>query len=110
LIYFESTGLASEELFSVNLSTGDRVLVNDSTNANAIKSYRALVMKPRITSIVRSGTNVVIEWVNGSPPFQVQTTPDLLNPAWGDVGSPTTNRTATVPVQPGAAFIRVFGQ
>jgi hypothetical protein len=107
LIYFESTGNASCELYSVDLFTGNKILVNDLSNASAIKSFRSI--PPRIFSIVRSGPNVVISWAGGQPPFQVQFKNDLSNPTWGNSGSPTTNFTANVPIQPGAGFIRVAG-
>jgi hypothetical protein len=109
VIYFESTGSASLEFCSVtNLATGGIVLVNDPADANAVQSYR--VLKPRITSIVRSGPDVVISWAHGEPTFQVQTKSSLTNLVWINSGSPTTNRTANVPIQPGAGFIRVVGQ
>jgi hypothetical protein len=105
VIYFESDGSASCEFFSVtNLATGDKILINDLADANAIKSYR--VLKPRITSIVPDGSNVVIQWAYGIPPFQVQFKNDITG-TFSNVGSPTLNRTATVPIQPGAGFIRV---
>jgi hypothetical protein len=109
LIYFESTGSASCELFSVtNLVTGGKVLINDPAEANAIKSYR--VLKPRITNIVRSGPNAVINWAYGTPPFQVQMVTNLNNLVWTDSGLATSNRTANVPVQSGTGFIRVYGK
>jgi len=49
---------------------------------------------------------VVITWAYGNPPFQVQFKNNLNN-AWVNFGSPTTSRTASVPIQPGAGFIRV---
>lgn len=105
VIYFESSGSASCEFFSVtNLATGDKALINDQADANAIPSYR--VVKPRITSIVRSGSNVVIEWAYGTPPFQVQFKSTLTD-NWSSLGSTTNGRTASIPIQPGAGFIRV---
>jgi len=106
LIYFESRGSASLELFSVRLATGDKILVNDLSNANAVKSFR--IIPPRITSTVRSGSNVSINWAYGNPPFQVQFKNNIIG-AWNNLGSPTSNRTALVPIQPGAGFIRVVG-
>jgi hypothetical protein len=108
LIYFESGGSASCELFSVDLGTGDKSLVNDPADANAAKSFR--VLKPRLTRIVPSGSNLVIDWAYGTPPFQVQSATSLTNPIWTDVGPTTPNRTATVPISSGTAFIRVFGK
>jgi hypothetical protein len=109
VIYFEDAGSASCEFFSVSdLATGDKVLINDPASSTAIKSYR--VLKPLITNIIRSGPDVVINWAYGTPPFQVQFKSDLSSLLWTDSGSPTTNRTAHVPIQPGAGFIRVAGQ
>ena len=107
LIYFESAGSASCELFSVDLATTtNKTLINDLTVTGAIKSF--IVIPPRITSIVRSGSNVSIDWAYGNPPFQVQFK-NNLSAAWSNSGSPTSNRTALVPIQPGAGFIRVVG-
>jgi hypothetical protein len=107
VIYFQSGGLASCEFFSVtNLDTGGKVLINEPTDPNAIKSFR--VLSPRITSVARSGSNVSINWAYGNPPFQVQFKNNITGP-WSNSGSPTSNRTALVPIQPGAGFIRVVG-
>jgi len=109
IIYFESTGSASEEFFSVtNFVTGGKVLVNDRTFATAVRSWREV--PPRITSIVKSGSNVVLNWAYGAPPYQVQTKAHLTDPTWSNVGSSTTNMTATVPLSPGTAFFRVGSQ
>jgi len=108
IVYFETTGSAEEEFFSVtNITTGGKVLINDTNYSNAISSYR--VLAPHITSIVKSGSNVVITWAYGNPPFQVQFE-NNLNSTWSNLGSPTASRTVTVPIQPGARFFRVFGQ
>jgi len=66
------------------------------------------VIPPRITTIVRSGPDVVINWAYGNPPFQVQFKNNITG-TWSNSGSPTTARTAHVPIQPGAGFIRVMG-
>jgi hypothetical protein len=109
VIYFQDTGFSSCEFFSVtNLATGDKVLINDPNDPNAIKSYR--VLAPSITSIVRSGPNAVLNWAYGSPPFQVQVKTNLSSPQWDASGLPTTNRTASVPISLGAGFFRVYEQ
>jgi len=108
LIYFECTVGASCELFSVtNLTTGAKVLINDPAFANSIKSF--LVIPPRITSIVKSGSNVNIQWAYGNPPFQVQFKNDLSSPTWNNSGGTTSSRTASVPISGGAGFIRIVG-
>jgi hypothetical protein len=60
--------------------------------------------------VALSGTDVIIEWVGGTPPFQVQFKDSLTNLVWTDSGPPTTDRTANIPIQPGAGFIRVGAQ
>lgn len=64
----------------------------------------------RITRITQNGPDVTLEWSGGNAPFQVQTNIALGTPDWGDAGAPTADRTATLPIAPGAVFIRVVGQ
>jgi hypothetical protein len=109
VIYFQGQGNSSEEFFSVtNLATGGKVLVNDRTNASAIRSWREV--PPRITSIAKSGSNVVLNWAYGNPPYQLQSKNSLTDPTWTNVGSSTTNRTATVAILPGDSYFRVYSQ
>lgn len=109
VIYFQGTGHSEEEFFSVtDFTTGVKALVNNPAVPNAIKSYR--VLRPHLTRIVRSGPNAVVDWAYGTPPFQLQFKNSLADPGWTNIGAPTSNRTASVPIQPGAAFIRVVGQ
>jgi len=109
LIYFESTGAAECEFFSVtNLVTGNKVLINDLSKPNAIRSYR--VIPPRITSIARNGSNVDLKWAYGLAPFQVQTKTNITSTIWNNVGSPTSNSSASVSIIPGGtAFFRIVG-
>jgi hypothetical protein len=109
VIYFQSQQKSSEEFFSVtNIATGGKVLINDVTDSNAIKSYR--VLKPRITSISQNGSNATVGWAYGTPPFQVQFKTNVTDAVWNNIGSPTANRTANVPIQPSTGFIRISGQ
>jgi hypothetical protein len=108
LIYFENQGSASCELFSVSLPAGTKTLVNDPATLSAIKSYR--VLRPHLTRIARSGSNAVIDWAYGTPPFQLQFKNNLTNAVWTDVGGPTSARTATTPLLPGNGFFRVYGK
>jgi hypothetical protein len=107
LVHFESGGDASLELFSVDLATGTKILINDPLTPGSIKSY--LVIPPRIISITKVGSNVVINWVDGFPPFQVQVKTNLADTVWSNSGSPTNVRTATVPITGATGFIRVVG-
>jgi hypothetical protein len=107
LVYFQSRGMAECEFFSVtNLATGGKVLINDPSAANAVKSYR--VLAPLITSIVKSGTNAIVNWAYGTPPYQVQFKTNLTDAVWNDLGPPTASTTANVPIQSSTKFIRVF--
>jgi hypothetical protein len=104
VIFFEGWGDAMVEFFSVNTGTGEMILIN-TNHPSAIASYR--VLKPHITSIVRSGSNAVIDWAYGTPPFQVQFKTNVTDAVWSNVGSTTSNRTASVPIQTSTGFIRV---
>jgi len=108
LVYFDCKQDANCELFSVtNLATAGKVLINDPAVANSIKSF--LVVPPRITSIVKNGSNVDLQWAYGNPPFQVQFKNDLNSPAWNNSGGTTGSRTASIAISPGAAFFRIVG-
>jgi hypothetical protein len=63
-----------------------------------------------ITSVARAGTNLVLDWVNGTPPFQLQIRTGLTASSWIDFGLPSSNRRASVPFESAAAFARVVGQ
>ena len=56
------------------------------------------------------GTNIFLSWSGGNPPYQVQTTADLVNISWQNLGSPITDTNLTVPITNTAAFYRVQGQ
>ncbi len=108
VIYFQGTGSSTEEFFSVtNFATAGKVLINDPAS-EAIKSYRDL--RPHLTRLVHSGSNAVIDWAYGTPPFQLQFKSSLTNTTWSNVGASTTNRTATVPLSSSTGFYRVYGQ
>jgi hypothetical protein len=109
VIYFQSTHNSEIGFFSVtNLATGGSILINDTNYPNAIISYRSLA--PHFTSIAQSGTNIVLNWAYGAPLFQVQQKTNLTDALWSNIGSPTSNSTAIIPIQPGARFFRVSGQ
>jgi hypothetical protein len=109
IIYFQGNGGANCQFFSVtNIQTGGKVLINDPGDGNAIKSYR--VLAPLLTRIVPGGANVLVNWAYGNPPFQLQFKTNLTDLVWNNIGSTTSNRTATVPVSSTTGFIRVYGQ
>ena len=62
-----------------------------------------------ITSIQRQGDAVVLQWTGSGGPYQLQKRASLAAGDWADVGDPTTNTTATVPLNgAAAAYFRVL--
>lgn len=59
-----------------------------------------------ITQFTVTGNQANLVWSGGRPGYQVQTRPDLTA-NWVNVGSPTSNAVATVPVNGASAFFRV---
>ena len=55
------------------------------------------------------GPNLRLTWSGGQPPYQVQTAIALANPAWQDLGGPTTNTSLFLTPTNGGAFYRVQG-
>ena len=67
-------------------------------------------LQPTITNLQRTnGTHATLAWINGLPPFQVQTTTNLAMNDWNNVGSLTTNQNGIVPSAPNEAFFRIRG-
>ncbi len=64
LLWFEGTGGANVEFFSVT-DDGEKVLINDRGNSNAIKAYREGNNRPYISSVSPEGSELVdkIEYV-----------------------------------------------
>ncbi len=56
------------------------------------------------------GTNLLLSWDGGQPPYQVQMATNLVNPAWQDFGDPVTNTTLLLAPTNAAAFYRIQGQ
>ena len=55
LLWWEGGGGASVEFYSI-LENGNRVLINDRDNPNAIKAYRSATARPYISSVSPTGT------------------------------------------------------
>src|SRR6184192_2093621 len=73
-----------------------------STRARADVSLPPLI----ISSITASNGQVVLNWSGGRPTYQVQTCGNLSG-NWSNVGSPTSNGSATIPMTNSQAFFRV---
>jgi uncharacterized repeat protein (TIGR03803 family) len=61
-------------------------------------------------SIARQGSQIVLNWTGGSPPYQVQTATGVKNPAWSNFGGPVTTNTLFLTASNVPAFYRVQGQ
>ena len=55
LLWWEGGGGASVEFYSI-LENGNRILINDRDNPNAIKAYRSATERPYISSVSPTGT------------------------------------------------------
>ena len=62
----------------------------------------------RITNITHSGNSVTLTWPGGNAPYQIQMRPSI-NAPWQNVGSPTSQTSATVPVSGNQGYFRVVG-
>jgi uncharacterized repeat protein (TIGR03803 family) len=60
-----------------------------------------------LISISTQGTNIVLNWNGGQPPYSVQMATDLATPAWQTIAGPMTNTTLLVTPTNAAAFYRV---
>lgn len=69
--------------------------------------YSLTVAPLQITSITKTGANAIVNWINGTPPYQVQVKTNLTD-AWSNVGAPTSDTSANVPIDSSTKFIRVF--
>ncbi len=80
LEWFQGGGGASVEWFSVDSTSGGRVLLNDanSTNGPALKAFYGITVPPTV-SLQRSGGNVIIDYTG-----TLQMAPAITGP-WTDV-------------------------
>jgi hypothetical protein len=79
--YMQGGGGGNVEWFSVSTS-GEKILVNDTTNANALKAYRARTASPVVTPTLAvrvEGTEIVITYTG-----TLQSS-DTVNTGYGDV-------------------------
>jgi len=105
LVWDNGNGGANIEWFSVDLETGEKYLINDSTQPEALKAYRGAATvqtPPQITSATISGGQVTITWVNGG---QLQSTASLSPINWQDIAGATTGNFSEAAT--GTKFYRV---
>jgi hypothetical protein len=78
----------------------------NGVHAPAYDAVIVNVMQTIRMNLVRSGTNVLLQWSGGGPPYRLERTTSLSLSNWSNVL--TTNGTnVTLPISTGAAFYRV---
>jgi hypothetical protein len=63
-----------------------------------------------IGSVTRNGSNLVVTWSGGTPPYQVERRTTLSGGSWSNEGATTTSTSATVAITGNEGYIRVRGQ
>ena len=61
-------------------------------------------------SLSTQGTNIVLSWSGGQPPYSVQMATNLATPAWQTIAGPMNNTTLLMTPFNAAAFYRIQGQ
>lgn len=64
----------------------------------------------RITSFVRNGNQLTLQWTGGTGPFTVQRKSSLSDTQWTDLATGLTTSTATIDLQGATGFLRLLGQ
>ena len=64
----------------------------------------------RVSSLVRSGNQLTLQWAGGTGPFTVQQKGDLSAGPWTNVVTGVTGTSATVNIEGATGFLRVQGQ
>ena len=86
LVWDNGNGDCNLEWFSVDLVDGEKYLINDSAQPEALKAYRAATVAqvpPQITSATLGNGQITIKWSNGGT---LQSTPSLASPInWTDI-------------------------
>jgi hypothetical protein len=100
-VWFEGGGGANLELFR-QTPNGDKILLNDSTNPNSLKTFQArTISTPPVITKVALGVNVLrIEWTGGG-------TPEMADEVTGPWASTGLSSPADVPIDRVKRFGRV---
>lgn len=68
------------------------------------------VVIPILATMQMVDGEATLNWSGGNPPYQVQTTTNLADPVWVEVGPATSGTNLKVPLDQRASFYRVLGQ
>ena len=112
-------GLAANGLLSgtpLSSDTGTNVFlvrVSDPAGAFSTATMNLVVgAAPLISStMVWQGSNVVLNWTGGIPPYQVQVATNLAVPInWQNFGAPVSGNTLSITPSNDAAFYQIQGR
>ena len=65
---------------------------------------------PIIAGLSRQGNILRLNWLGGSPPYQVQSKTNFASPVWQNFGTPINTNSLILTFSNAAAFYRVLGQ
>jgi hypothetical protein len=82
---------------------------DDGIHAVAFDAVVITVTNVINVSITRTGTNLNVSWIGGSPPYVVQRADALPADSWNDILT-TSVPTMNIPITNTAGFFRVIGQ
>jgi hypothetical protein len=82
---------------------------DDGIHTPAYDAINITVQDAIQVTIRRAATNVVLQWIGGTAPFELQAASSPASTQWFSFGTFTTN-TATIPVTSPAAFFRLRSQ
>ena len=83
------------------------VSLADTNGWSSTASMSVTVIPSLSISLSAQGTNIVLNWSGGQPPYWVQMATDLAGAAWQSIAGPMTNTTLLVTRSNAAAFYRV---
>jgi hypothetical protein len=108
------SGSSSRILTLTNISANDAaiysVVVSNVYGALPSAGAQLTVLPLPSISISTQDTNVFLSWSGGQPPYSVQMTTDLANPAWQTIAGPMTNTTWQVTPTNSPTFYRIQAQ
>ena len=107
-----ANGTVSGEPLSANV--GSNTFVVSVTDPGGLSStgnlnINVLPAPPINTTLTLSGTNLIMNWIGGIPPYQIMMSTDLTVSGWVGIGATSSNSFVIAPTN-SAAYYRIVGQ